>query len=161
MYLLSVTLLPIFLMFMTSLIIGAKIRTMWMTPFYLFIGTLFIYIFQNNMRTNLNKFYAMLIFIFLLSPSLYGYISVTQTNKRTDYNGREVANLVERKLIQLGYENVMQVIGNEWVAGNLCYHLKSKPKCVILNTNTIIIGAEGKNGPASFGLKELISNNYK
>ena len=159
-YLLSVTLLPIFLMFLTSLIIGAKIRTMWMTPFYLFFGTLFIYIFQNNMRTNFNKFYAMLIFIFLLSPSLYGYISVTQTNKRTDYNGREIANLVERKLIQLGYENVMQVKGNEWVAGNLCYHLKSKPKCVILNTNTII-SAEGKNGPASFGLKELISNNYK
>ena len=51
-YLLSVTLLPVFLMFLTSLIIGAKIRTMWMTPFYLFIGTLFIYIFQNNMKTN-------------------------------------------------------------------------------------------------------------
>ena len=65
---------------------------------------------------------------------------------------------MERKLIQLGYENVMQVKGNEWVAGNLCYHLKSKPKCVILNTNTII-SAEGKNGPASFGLKELISSN--
>ena len=113
------------------------------------------------MRTNLNKFYAMLIFIFLLSPSLYGYISVTQTNKRTDYNGREIANLVERKLIQLGYENVMKVIGNEWVAGNLCYHLKSKPKCVILNTNKLVISAEGKNGLASFVLSQLISNNYK
>ena len=111
------------------------------------------------MRMNLNKFYAMLIFIFLLSPSLYGYISVTQTNKRTDYNGREIANLVERKLIQLGYENVMEIIGNEWVAGNLCYHLKSKPKCVILNTNTLVISAEGKNGPASFVLSQLISNN--
>ena len=102
----------------------------------------------------------MLIFIFLLSPFLYGYISVTQTNKRTDYNGHEIANLVERKLIQLGYEICLEVNGNEWVAGNLCYHLKSKPKCVILiyqhNNN-----AEGKNGPASFGLKELISNNYK
>ena len=160
-YLLSVTLLPIFLMFLTSLIIGAKIRTMWMTPFYLFIGTLFIYLFQNKINTDkIRNFIYVFIFLFLLSPFLYGYISVTQTNKRTDYNGREIANLVERKLIQLGYENVMEVKGNEWVAGNLCYHLKSKPKCVILNTNTII-SAEGKNGPASFGLKELISNNYK
>ena len=160
-YLLSVTLLPIFLMFLTSLIIGAKIRTMWMTPFYLFIGTLFIYLFQNKINTDkIRNFIYVFIFLFLISPFLYGYISVTQTNKRTDYNGREIANLVERKLIQLGYENVMEVKGNEWVAGNLCYHLKSKPKCVILNTNTIIY-AEGKNGPASFGLKELISNNYK
>ena len=160
-YLLSVTLLPIFLMFLTSLIIGAKIRTMWMTPFYLFIGTLFIYLFQNKINTDkIRNFIYVFIFLFLLSPFLYGYISVTQTNKRTDYNGREIANLVERKLIQLGYENVMEVKGNEWVAGNLCYHLKSKPKCVILNTKTII-SAENKNGPASFGLKELISNNYK
>ena len=159
-YLLSVTLLPIFFMFITSLI-GAKIRTMWMTPFYLFIGTLFIYLFQNKINTDkIRNFIYVFIFLFLLSPFLYGYISVTQTNKRTDYNGHEIANLVERKLIQLGYENVVEVNGNEWVAGNLCYHLKSKPKCVILNTNTIIY-AEGKNGPASFGLKELISNNYK
>ena len=30
---------------------------------------------------------------------------------------------------------MFRVNGNEWIAGNLCYHLKSKPKCVILNTN--------------------------
>jgi len=24
------------------------------------------------------------------------------------------------------------VKGNEWIAGNLCYHLKSRPKCFIL-----------------------------
>ena len=41
-------LLPIFLMFLTSVISGSKIRTMWMTPFYLFMGTLLIYIFQNQ-----------------------------------------------------------------------------------------------------------------
>ena len=33
----------------------------------------------------------MLIFIFLLSPFLYGYISVTQTDKRTDYKGKQIA----------------------------------------------------------------------
>ena len=22
--------------------------------------------------------------------------------------------------------------GNEWIAGNLCYHLKSRPKCLIV-----------------------------
>ncbi len=36
---------PIFFMLLTSMIMGVKIRTMWMTPFYLFAGTLMIYIF--------------------------------------------------------------------------------------------------------------------
>ena len=39
--------------------------------------------------------------------------------------------------------------------------LKSKPKCVILNTNKLVLSAEGKNGLASFVLSQLISNNYK
>ena len=30
------------------MIMGAKIRTMWMTPFYLFAGTLIIYIFKSK-----------------------------------------------------------------------------------------------------------------
>ena len=29
---------PIFFILLTSMIMGAKIRTMWMTPFYLFSG---------------------------------------------------------------------------------------------------------------------------
>ena len=40
-FLLSINLIPIFLMLITSILTGAKIRTMWMTPFYLFLGTLF------------------------------------------------------------------------------------------------------------------------
>ena len=35
-FLLAINILPIVLMFLTSLITGSKIRTMWMTPFYLF-----------------------------------------------------------------------------------------------------------------------------
>ena len=39
---------------------GVKIRTMWMTPFYLFFGVLVIYIFQSQI--NLNKLKALLQF---------------------------------------------------------------------------------------------------
>ena len=46
-FLITITVLPIFLVLITSLITGAKIRTMWMTPFYLFFGTLFFEIFKN------------------------------------------------------------------------------------------------------------------
>ena len=161
-YLLSIAILPIALIFFTSVIMGAKIRTMWMTPFYLFIGTFFIYLFQNYIDINkLKSFNFIFIFLFLLSPFLYGYVSISQTNKRTDYKGKEIAKEVERNLIKLKYNNVMSVAGNEWIAGNLCYHLKYRPKCEIIDTNLTIISAEGKNGPASFSLKELISDNYK
>ncbi|MCI5054227.1 MAG: glycosyltransferase family 39 protein [Pelagibacteraceae bacterium] len=161
-YLLSITILPIALIFLTSVIMGAKIRTMWMTPFYLFIGTFFIYLFQNHIVNNkLKSFNYIFIFLFLLSPFLYGYVSISQTNKRTDYKGKEIAKVVERNLIKLKYNNVISVAGNEWIAGNLCYHLKYRPKCEIIDINLIIISAEGKNGPVSFSLKELISDNYK
>ena len=161
-FLLAIAILPIVLIFFTSVIMGAKIRTMWMTPFYLFIGTFFIYLFQNYIDINkLKSFNFIFIFLFLLSPFLYGYVSISQTNKRTDYKGKEIAKEVERNLIKLKYNNVMSVAGNEWIAGNLCYHLKYRPKCEIIDTNLTIISAEGKNGPASFSLKELISDNYK
>jgi len=161
-YILSITILPILLIFLTSAIIGAKIRTMWMTPFYLYIGTLFIYLFQNHINLNqLKVFNYVFIFLFLLSPLLYGYVSISQTDKRTDYKGKEIAKVVEKNLTRLDYNNIMSVTGNEWIAGNLCYHLKYRPKCKIINTNLTIISVKGKNGPASFSLKQLISDNYK
>ena len=161
-YILSITILPILLIFLTSAIIGAKIRTMWMTPFYLYIGTLFIYLFQNHINLNqLKVFNYVFIFLFLLSPLLYGYISISQTDKRTDYKGKEIAKVVEKNLTRLEYNNVLSVAGNEWIAGNLCYHLKYRPKCKITNTNLTIISVKGKNGSASFSLKQLISDNYK
>ena len=52
-FLLIINIIPIALVFLTSMIMGVKIRTMWMTPFYLFFGVLVIYIFQSQI--NLNK----------------------------------------------------------------------------------------------------------
>ena len=46
-FLLSINFLPIILIFATSALTGAKIRTMWMIPFYLFFGTLFLLILKN------------------------------------------------------------------------------------------------------------------
>ena len=127
-FLLGINLLPIIFIFLTSLILGAKIRTMWMTPFYLFMGTLFIYIFQNQINTKrIKNFYKVLIFLFLLSPISYAYISIDQTNKRTDYPGKEIANKVQEKWSQEFNLPINVVLGDEWNAGNLSYHLKSRP----------------------------------
>ena len=36
-FLLIINLMPLILVFITSIILGSKIRTMWMTPFYIFL----------------------------------------------------------------------------------------------------------------------------
>ena len=51
-------------MLLTSMIMGAKIRTMWMTPFYLFFGVLLIYIFQKNIVINNLKNFFIFTFCF-------------------------------------------------------------------------------------------------
>jgi len=51
-FLIFINLVPIGLMFLTSMLTGSKIRTMWMTPFYLFFGVLIVYIFQAQINMN-------------------------------------------------------------------------------------------------------------
>jgi len=96
-FLLAVNILPIALIFLTSLVLGTKIRTMWMTPFYLFIGVLFIYIYQNliNLRKLKNSFIIFL-FLFIFSPLAYLYISISEKQKRTDYPGKEISITVQK-----------------------------------------------------------------
>jgi 4-amino-4-deoxy-L-arabinose transferase-like glycosyltransferase len=128
-FLVFINLLPILLMLLTSIITGSRIRTMWMTPFYLFFGVFAVYLFKNQINfKKLNSFLYGFIFLVLLSPILYSYISVKQTNKRTDYLGKEIADLVERRWNKNFSNEIMYVVGDEWFAGNLSYHLPSRPK---------------------------------
>ena len=97
-FLLTINIVPIILMFLTSMIMGVKIRTMWMTPFYLFFGVLLIYIFQSQIYLNkLKSFISVFLILFIFSPFAYAYISITQTDKRTDYPGRDIAAKVQLK----------------------------------------------------------------
>ena len=130
-FLLSINLLPIILMLLTSIITGSRIRTMWMTPFYLFFGTMIIYVLNNQINMKkIKKFLIGLVILFLLSPISYAYISLTETDKRTDYPGKSIANKVQKKWDQEFNSSINVVLGNEWVAGNLSYHLKSRPKWI-------------------------------
>ena len=127
-FLLSINLIPIALIFATSIIAGAKIRTMWMTPFYLFFGTLFIYIFKNLIDVKkIKRFLYIFLFFFCLSPSLYLTISLIDETKRTDYPGKEIARLVQNKWDDNFINEIKIVVGDEWSAGNLSYHLYSRP----------------------------------
>ncbi len=127
-FLIFINLVPIVLVFMTALITGSKIRTMWMTPFYLFFGTLFIYLLKDQINIKkLNSFLIGFIFLFLLSPILYGYVSISKTDKRTDYPGRDIAIKVQMAWHEQHDEPIKYVLGDEWAAGNLSYHINSRP----------------------------------
>ena len=127
-FLLAINILPIILMFLTSVVTGSKIRTMWMTPFYLFFGTLFIYLFQAQINIKkLKPFMIGFIFFFFLSPALYAYVSISKEDKRTDYPGKEIAIKTQYAWDQQFNTEINVVYGNEWNAGNLSYHLKSRP----------------------------------
>ena len=127
-FLLSINLLPIFLMFLTSFITGSKIRTMWMTPFYLFFGTFFVYMLQTQINIKkLKPFVIGFVFFFFLSPVLYAYVSISKDDKRTDYPGKEIAIKTQYAWDQQFDSEINVVLGNEWNAGNLSFHLKSRP----------------------------------
>ena len=127
-FLIFINLIPIALMFLTSFITGSKIRTMWMTPFYLFFGVLVVYIFQAQINLKrLNKFISAFLILFFISPFLYAYISITEKDKRTDYLGKQIAIKTQYAWSQDHKEPINVVLGNEWLAGNLSYHLESRP----------------------------------
>jgi len=129
-FLMIINIVPIILVFITSMVMGVKIRTMWMTPFYLFFGVLMIYIYQSKINLNkLKGFMTVFIILFILSPFAYAYVSITETDKRTDYPGKKIAKEAQEIWDKNRDEKIIWVIGgDEWLAGNLSYHLKDRPK---------------------------------
>ena len=132
-FLLSINFIPILFIFLTSFTMGVKLRTMWMTPFYISFGLLFVYILKSEI--NLEKirvFTIVFLVLFLLSPILYSYVSITQTDKRTDFNGKNLAKQAKAIYETEGKDigKIEYVKGNEWIAGNISYHLSERPKWI-------------------------------
>ena len=158
-FLIAINIVPIILMFLTSLFMGIKIRTMWMTPFYLFIGVLFVYIFQKKIAfKKLKYFLSIFLILFTFFPLSYLYISVTQTDKRTDYPGKKISQAVQEKWNNNFTNKIGLVGGDEWHGGNLSYHLKSRPKWDnILEAKTTIPLEDIKGGFVLIGDETILS----
>jgi hypothetical protein len=69
---------------------------------------------------------------------LYSYDSISQTDKRTDYSGKEIAAKAQIVWSKDFDKEIQFVTGNEWNAGNLSYHLKSRPKWEGFTNNEIL-----------------------
>jgi len=138
-FLVFVNLVPIVFMILTSAFLGSKIRTMWMTPFYLFFGVFLVYLLRSQINLKkMNSFLIGFLFLFFLSPILYSYVSISQSDKRTDYPGKEIAAKVQITWDQDFDKDIEFVTGNEWNAGNLSYHLQSRPKWEGFTNNGIL-----------------------
>ena len=77
--------------------------------------------------SNFHTFVFGFIFFFFLSPVLYAYVSISKDDKRTDYPGKEIAVKTQYAWDQQFNSKINVVLGDEWNAGNLSYHLKSRP----------------------------------
>jgi 4-amino-4-deoxy-L-arabinose transferase-like glycosyltransferase len=127
-FLFFINILPILFIFIISFLTGAKIRTMWMSTFYLFLGIFFIYLFEQQINLKkIKNFIFLFLFLFFISPLTYLYVSLTNDSKRTDYPGKEIARLVQNKWDQNFINDVKIIVGDEWSGGNLSYHLKTRP----------------------------------
>ena len=128
-FLIFINFVPLMLVIITSFLTGSKIRTMWMTPFYLFFGVLAVYLFKSQINIKkINSFLSAFLFLFFLSPIIYSYESISQKDKRTDYPGKEIAKKIQVTWDQDFNKKIQFVTGSEWKAGNLSYHLESRPK---------------------------------
>ena len=158
-FLLVINIAPIALMFLTSLFMGSKIRTMWMTPFYLFTGVLFVYVLQKNINLErLKYFFSIFLVLFIFSPIVYFYISITQSDKRTDYPGKKISHVVQKKWEDNFTNKIGLVGGDEWHGGNLSYHLKSRPMWDnILETNKAVTLKNKNDGFVLIGNAEVLS----
>ena len=110
-----------------------------MTPFYLFFGIFIIYLLKSQIDLKkINSFMIGFLFLFLLSPITYSYVSISQSEKRTDYPGEEIAKKIQVVWDQDFDKEIEFVTGDEWKAGNLSYHIKSRPKWEGFNNNEIL-----------------------
>ena len=127
--------LPFFLILITSIMSGSRIRAMWMIPFYSLIGVFFIFLYQDQINLKkLKKFYIILIIFLVISPTLYSLRSIYK-DSRTGYEGKKIALQIEKEWKNISKEKISNVGFSEWYAGNLSYQLSNRPKVFLEENN--------------------------
>ena len=108
---------------------------------------LFVYILKSQINfEKIRAFSSIFLILFLLSPILYSYVSISQTNKRTDFDGKKLAQqakvFYETEGEELG--KMEYIKGNEWIAGNISYHLPERPKWIYNSSEVYLCNKDMK-----------------
>ena len=92
-----------------------------------------MYIYKSEINLNkFKRFIQIYLVVFFLLPITYATDSFLKTDKRTDFPGTDIANKVQKEWDKNFLNKIEIVAGESWVyggwyAGNLSYHLKSRP----------------------------------
>ena len=134
---------------------------------FLFIFWRIVYLYFSKIK----NFLIIFLIFFSFSPLAYLYISISEKDKRTDYPGKIIANKVQQEWNKNFSNTIESVIGDEWHAGNLSYHLDSRPKWYTHSSAFVdksmedfvkTIGKNGfliVNGECDHGISFIIENN--
>ena len=114
---------------------------------------------MNKTKNTEKKYFSFLrLILFIFSPFAYYYVSITQTDKRTDYPGKRISEIVQKKWDNNFTNKIGLAGGDVWRAGNLSYHLKSRPKWDnIFETNKNISLKDIKGGFVLIGNTNILS----
>lgn len=133
--------LPLIFIFISSIISSGKIRTMWLGPFYS-ISSIVIFLLFFRLKEKISKIsYFIFTILYFISPILFlttHSIELAKDytenrtrdsrQKRVHFQGKEISNFINNKWKKNYDFDLEYVIGDEWYAGNLSYHLNSRPK---------------------------------
>ena len=89
---------------------------MWMTPFYLFFGTLIIFIFKNYIKLSETKNFLYGFIYFFHYHQFLIYISLIKDDKRTDFPGKKISKKIQKSWDEEFNEPINIVLGDEWLA---------------------------------------------
>ena len=118
-----------------------------------------MYIFQHKIALiKIKYFFSVFLILFIISPVSYLSVSISQTDKRTDYPGKEIAKKVQSEWENNFKNKIGLVGGDEWRGGNLFYHLESKPKWDNIFNNQKITKPKNKDdGIVIIGDADILS----
>jgi hypothetical protein len=137
-FLCAVTFGPFILTFLMSFITGFKVRDMWATPFWNFIGLWVIFRFPPVLSPDSKRRFAFglsVIFVFTLiayaGSIIYGPY-VTNKTQRVHFPGRALASQIADAWHERFHAPLTYMIGDIWPAGNVAYYAPERPHVLIM-----------------------------
>jgi 4-amino-4-deoxy-L-arabinose transferase-like glycosyltransferase len=126
------TFAPLVLLLLMSALTGMKMKDMWGTPLFCFLGLWLLHAFPcqeplKRLRFLIATVAAFLLGLFIFVAITYGGPFFTHKGKRAHFPGAALAAYIEKTWQVRRGEPLSYVIGDTWLAGNIAYYAKDRP----------------------------------